>query len=152
MLRNKNETLVKLHCFCYFYLQMNNDLGKEQRLKGKKAVSEIFEGPKKSVHSFPFRAFYTVNVSKSPLAQFGISVPKKKFKRAVDRNRIKRLVKEAVRVNKAELYEVLGNRNTSIKVMVVCNANEMPNYNLVEVKIKEILKRLAQVINAYEEK
>lgn len=131
---------------------MDNSFGREQKLKGKKAVSEIFNGPKSSVNSFPFRAFYSISMSDNPVAQFGISVPKKKFKRAVDRNRIKRLVKEAIRLNNSDLKIELGNQKAAIKVMVVCNCKEIPNYNLVEVKIKEILKRLADGVQAYEKK
>lgn len=131
---------------------MENNLGKEQRLKGKKIVSELFSGPKLSVKAFPFRAFYNVVSEGEPIAKFGISVPKKKFKRAVDRNRIKRLTKEAIRVNKAALYEELRNKSVSIHVMVVCNADSIPNFNVVEIKIKEVLNRLTEGVKAYEKK
>lgn len=131
---------------------MDNSLGKNQRLKGKKVVSEIFGHRKQSVNSFPFRAFFVLEPSKESNARFGFSVPKKKFKRAVDRNKVKRLVKEAVRQNKTILAEELYSKSLSANVMIVCNANEIPKYNLVEIKIKEILERLAQSVQAYEKK
>ena len=131
---------------------MSNTLGKTERLKGVKVVSDIFGGPKKSVNSFPFRAFYTVVESDTQSAKFGISVPKKKFKKAVDRNRIKRLVKEAIRTNKTILQEDLYKQSISVHVMIVYNSDSMPNYNFVEIKIKDLLKRLAQVAVAYEKK
>lgn len=131
---------------------MSNSLGKEERLKGKKVVSEIFGKQKKSVNAYPFRAFYKIISSEESIAKFGIAVPKKKFKRAVDRNKIKRFVKEAVRINKSVLYKELDGRGISINVMLVCNTDSMPSFNIVEVKIKEILERLAQSVQAYEKK
>lgn len=131
---------------------MSYSFGKLERLKGKKTVSVIFDGPKDSVSSFPFRAFFRISFADNSKAQFGVSVPKKKFKRAVDRNQIKRLVKEVIRLNKSSLNEVLEERQATIKVMMVCSANEMPNYSIVEIKIKEILKRLVKEVQAYEEK
>ncbi len=130
---------------------MNNIFGREQKLKGKKTISEIFNGPKNSVNSFPFRAFYLISKSDKAIAKFGISVPKKKFRRAVDRNRIKRLVKESIRLNNSELNQLLRNKRFTIKVMIVCNSKEMPNYSLVNTKIKEIINRLSSVVNVYEE-
>lgn len=131
---------------------MANTFGKEHRLKGKKVVSEIFTGPKKSVNSFPFRAFYVIGVSSPSIAKFGVSVPKRKFKRAVDRNRIKRLVKEAIRTNKFALEEELDKQSLSLNTMIVFNGDALPKYNFVELKIKEILERLVQSIQTDEKK
>ena len=83
---------------------------------------------------------------------FGVSVSKKLFKSAVDRNKIKRLVKEVLRLNKLILNKELDKRNVSIHVMILFNGKKIPSYNSVEVKIKEILKRLAIGVESYEEK
>lgn len=131
---------------------MNNSLGKEERLKSKKAVSEIFSTQKSSVGSFPFRAFYTLKESENSIAKFGIAVPKKKFKRAVDRNRVKRLVKESIRINKFDLNNELKKSSLSMNIMIVCQADNLPSFNTVELKIKEVLKKLSQVVIAYEKK
>ncbi len=130
---------------------MANTLGKNQRLKGKKVVAEIFGGKKKTLSSFPFRAFYSVEKSDSPISKFGFSVSKKRFKKAVDRNKIKRLIKEAVRLNKTILEKELYKQSKSLNTMIVFNGDSMPNFNLVEVKIKDLLSRLAQSINENEE-
>ena len=131
---------------------MSESLSKEERLKGSKVVSEIFGGQKKSVHSFPFRAFYSIETSRNPSAKFGVSVPKKKFKRAVDRNRIKRLVKEALRINKTILLNELYKQSVTVNVMIICNLDSLPSFNFIEIKIKDLLKRLAQVAEVYEKK
>jgi len=129
---------------------MNNSLGKKERLKSKKAVSEIFGAQKSSVKAFPFRAFYSITESQRPIAKFGIAVPKKKFKRAVDRNRVKRLVKESIRTNKFDLNNELKKSSLSMNIMIVCQADNLPSFNTVELKIKEVLKKLSQVVIAYE--
>ena len=131
---------------------MSNSLGKKERLKGKKVVSKIFENPKNSIGLFPFKAFYSFSDSKQGESKFGVSVPKKKFKRAVDRNKIKRLIKEALRLNKTLLNKELSKRNVALHVMILFNGEKIPSYNSVEVKIKEILKRLALGVESYEEK
>ena len=145
--------MIFLHSFFLFLdYTMSNSFGKKHRLKGKKVVSKIFETPKNSISLFPFKAFYSISTSKQGQSKFGVSVPKKKFKRAVDRNKIKRLIKEALRLNKTILNKELSKRNVSIHVMVLFNADKTPSYNSVEVKIKEILKRLALGVQSYEEK
>ena len=131
---------------------MRNTLDKSQRLKGQKIVGDIFDGPKLSVASYPFRAFYTVSHEDEVNAKFGIGVPKKKFKRAVDRNHIKRLVKESLRLNKTILYAAMYNNHCAVNTMIICNAESIPSFELVETKIKELLNRLAKTIDNYEKK
>lgn len=142
--------MIFLDSFFYFYCSMSNSFGKNNRLKGKKVVSRIFEGPKKTVSSFPFRAFYSITSVKLGLVKFGASVSKKKFKRAVDRNKIKRLIKEAVRLNNSTFISRASNLNVEIHVMILFNGDKIPSYNLVEVKIKEILNRLEIDVQSYE--
>jgi ribonuclease P protein component len=131
---------------------MSENFGKEDRLKGNKIVSKIFEGPKKSLKVFPFKAYYSVSIVKGGLVKYGISVPKKKFKRAVDRNKIKRLIKEALRLNKSILSQELGKQNIEVHVMILFTDEKIPNYHFIEIKIKEILTRLALGIKSYEKK
>jgi len=131
---------------------MSKRFGKQDKVKGKKAVSRIFENPKSSITLFPFKAFYSISKSNKSNVRFAVSVPKKKFKRAVDRNKIKRLVKEVLRLNKLILNKELDKRNVSVHVMILFNGKKIPSYNSVDVKIKEILKRLAIGVQSYEEK
>ena len=138
--------------FLFLEYTMSNSFGKKDRLKGKRVVSKIFEGPKKYISLFPFKAFYSISSSNQSQSKFGVSVPKKKFKRAVDRNKIKRLIKEALRLNKTILNNELSKKNVSLHIMVLFNDEKIPSYNLVEIKIKEILKRLVLSVQSYEEK
>ena len=86
---------------------MKYTLGKEERLKSKKLIEMLYkEG--KSVKTFPLRMIYlqTNHTSNFP-AQVGVSVPKRNFKSAVDRNRIKRLMRESYRLQKEIVYNNL---------------------------------------------
>ncbi|MBW2961576.1 ribonuclease P protein component [Mesonia aestuariivivens] len=83
---------------------MNQTLGKAEKLKSKIVISKLFEEGR-SVKNFPIKLVYLplTNDAKHHLAAF--SVPKRSFKLAVDRNRLKRLLREAYRTNKHLLAE-----------------------------------------------
>lgn len=86
---------------------MKATLGKNERLKSKKKMDLLFAGGKSFAYS-PIRVIWYS--SSEPLlfpAQVMFSVPKKSFKKATDRNRIKRMMREAYRLNKEILYEPL---------------------------------------------
>lgn len=79
-------------------------LGKQERLKRRKLVEQLYlEGD--SIKVFPFKMMYlkTIHTSNFPV-QVGFSVPKRNFKLAVHRNRIKRLMRETYRLQKGIIY------------------------------------------------
>ena len=79
---------------------MRLTFGKQEKLKSRKLIERLFEEGK-SVKKYPIRLVYLQTDHTSDLpAQVGFSVPKRHFKRAVDRNRIKRLLREAYRIQK----------------------------------------------------
>jgi ribonuclease P protein component len=75
-------------------------------------------------------------------AQAGFSVPKRLFRHAVDRNRLKRLLRESYRLNKASLYEVLGHVNSSIALMLVYIAREELPYAKIESAITKAFSKI----------
>jgi len=86
---------------------MNFTLGKKERLKSKKLIERLYkEG--KSIKVFPFRMVYlqTKHTSDFPV-QVGVSVAKRNFGKAPDRNRLKRLMRETYRLQKGIVYENL---------------------------------------------
>lgn len=85
-------------------------LAKSERLKGVKAVDRIFKGPHRSVTAYPIRAVYVVGSVEPGCVPIRImvSAPKRLFKHAVDRNRVKRQLREAYRLNKQLLFEALS--------------------------------------------
>ena len=86
---------------------MKHTLGKLERLKSRKLIGRLYaEG--NSVKAFPLRMMYlqTAHTSNFP-AQVGVSVAKRNFKKAPDRNRLKRLMRETYRLQKEIVYDNL---------------------------------------------
>jgi ribonuclease P protein component len=83
---------------------MKYTLGKEERLKSRKLIERIYQEGN-SVKAFPLRMMFlqTKHTSNFP-CQVGVSVPKRNFKLAVSRNRIKRLMRETYRLQKEIVY------------------------------------------------
>lgn len=108
-------------------------LSKHERLKSKKDIDTLFLTGK-AYFVFPFKVFYllTPSVQGDVPVKFGISVPKKIFKRAVDRNSIKRKVREVYRLHKASLYEEVSKQKMSLSIMFVYTHKEEMSYHELE--------------------
>ena len=91
------------------FVLMKHTLGKEERLKSKKLIESLYQKGS-SVKAFPLRMIFvqTKHTSNFPV-QMGVSVAKRNFKLAVDRNRIKRLMRESYRLQKAIVYNNIEN-------------------------------------------
>lgn len=97
----------KITLLCKFVM-MKHTLGKKERLKSKKLIEKLYADGN-SVKNFPLRMVYvqTSHTSSYPI-QVGFSVSKRNFKRATDRNKIKRLLRETYRVQKQVVYNQLN--------------------------------------------
>ena len=113
-------------------------LGKDERLCGRKALQELFGGGHPSVSAFPVRAVYM------PGGQQGIrilvSVSKRYFKRAVKRNRIKRQLREAYRLQKELLQPLEGGLDIAF---LWTSADMLPTRKVFE-KMRNILLRIRE--------
>ncbi|MCG3165511.1 MAG: Ribonuclease P protein component [Bacteroidia bacterium] len=117
---------------------------KEERLSSRKLIEKLAaEGKSFLIHPFKVIALETKLESAYPV-QVLMTAPKKKFPRAVDRNRIKRLMREAWRKNKHTLYKTLSVQNKNLAVMLVYVSGTLPEYKLTEDKIILILQRLSK--------
>ena len=113
---------------------MNNTLGKKERLKSRKLIGRLFEEGT-SIKNFPYRLVYIVTEKSSIQSSF--SVPKRNFKKAVDRNRIKRLIKEAYRLEKENVFKEL---NFHYALMITYLGKKEPIFFDAQKKIRELLK------------
>ena len=118
-------------------------LGKSERLKSRKLIEQVFtEG--RSFAIFPYKIFYFYTPVRIILqAGFGASI--KNFGRAVDRNRIKRVTREAYRLQKESLYNNLKEKNKNLAVFFIYTGKELPAYNDVYKKMSSILQKLIQI-------
>ena len=119
---------------------------RDERLRSRKLIEKIIESGK-SIHVTPFRFSWTITELDTAFpVQIAISVPKRIFKRAVDRNRIRRLVWEVYRKNKSGLYALLKSQNIQCALLVVFNGRKVPEYGEVEKKFLITLQRFEETI------
>lgn len=119
---------------------------KKEKLKSQKEIELLFKQGK-SINHFPIRLIYKVKTEKNNVPiNFGISVPKKKIKLAVNRNLIKRRVREAYRLNNHDLKIKLLENQKEINMMMIYSSEQILSYKEIEEKIKVILSRLRDAL------
>jgi len=123
-------------------------LSKEERICSRKLIEQLFGGGNsRSMSSFPLRVVYLPTDRKitAPVAQMVISVPKRHFKHAVDRNRIKRQLREAYRQEK-HLLETASLRNPQqglLMAFVWMTGEHRPTEEVVH-RMRHLLTRIAE--------
>lgn len=122
-------------------------LDKKERLNSKAIIERLFAGGSKSFPSYPLRVVYMPQESDekdAPAASILISVPKKRFKRAVKRNLVKRQVREAYRKNKHLLLDALALKNKRLVLAFIWLDNNIHSSAEVEEKVKKLLLHIAE--------
>ena len=115
---------------------------KAERLSSKKTIKELFADGS-SFFIFPFKIVWKFTELNSDYpAQVLISVSKRNFTKAVDRNRIKRQIRESYRKNKNSLYSYATNKQKQIAFALIFSSNKKIPYKEIESKIIVILQRL----------
>lgn len=118
---------------------------KSERLSSKVEIEQLFVTGN-SFNSAPFKIIWQETIVSSVPAKIVISIPKRLFKRAVDRNRLKRLTRETYRKNKHLLYESL--KNKKILLMFIYTTKTIIDYKEMEEKIIVALQRLGKNFNS----
>ena len=117
---------------------------KEEKLKSRKAIEQLFSGGR-SFSNFPFRVLWSFNEPSTASLQTGFAVSSKHFKKAVDRNRVKRLMREAYRLQKSELQDQLKQQQKHLTVFFIYVGNELPEYQFIFDKTGNVLSRLLKI-------
>ncbi len=119
---------------------------KEERIVSNLLIETLFEkGNSQSLGAYPLRAVYLRTEHREGCApvQLLISVPKKKFKHAVDRNRVKRQIREAYRKNKT-LLEGIVTEGQMLLIAMIWLSDKHFATNEVEKRVISLLKQMAK--------
>lgn len=142
-------------------------MGKEERLRHKRLVDRLF-GEGKSFYAYPLRVVYVVSSAEETLTGFSsrhlpeasdasgcldlmkigslqvmVSVPKRKMRHAVDRVWLRRRVREAWRLSRVELREMLREKGLTMSVALVYVSDEKHPYRVISQRMVHIMDRLA---------
>ncbi len=139
---------------------MDNRFCKEERLTGKITFEKLVKKGT-SIYQFPFKVYFlsqkilshdntpnkldssSVEVANLYPAKIGISIPKRKFKRAVDRNKIKRHIRESYRnLKEIELYSFLKENNIFLEFLLVYTHHEILEAKIYTSKVRSLLIKI----------
>lgn len=117
--------------------QMDVSFGKKEKLKSQKVIGQLFvEG--KSLSVFPLKLIYLTAENQEVPVKAAVTVPKKNFKSAVRRNRIKRLLRESYRLNKGLVF---NNTQGNFAFLFLYLGKDMPSFVDIESKMKLLLEK-----------
>ena len=117
---------------------------RKEKLKSRKQIDELFlQG--KSFSVYPLRVTYRFAPSETPNVQVGVTAGKKYFKRAVDRNRMKRLMREGYRLQKTDLTELLKQKQQSAALFFMYTGKTLSNFPVIKETMSKCLERLQKL-------
>jgi ribonuclease P protein component len=114
---------------------------KKEKLKSRKQLERIFTKGK-SFTVFPVKIFYELNEEQDNIIKTGVGVSRKNFKRSVDRNRIKRLLREAYRTEKIELLNYLEQNKKQIALFFLYVDKNQPQHIFLKQNVQAAIKKL----------
>ena len=114
----------------------------EERLKSKKIIGRLFNKEGKSFAIYPLRIIWM----ETPLetfypVQIGVVVPKRHFKKAVQRNKIKRRILESYRLNKPQMHEHLQKMDKKCAMMLIYTGKEEMPYEELNHKMTILIRK-----------
>ena len=117
-------------------------LGKKEKLKSRKQIDTLF-ATGKSFTVFPIRVTYRfLGAEADSLAQIGVTVSKRYFKKAVDRNKVKRLLREAYRLQKMELASQLQQSKLKAYVFFIYTDKTIVSFDVFKSAMSSCLRKL----------
>lgn len=120
-------------------------LGKEERLKSRKQTERLFrEGKRFTI--LPFRIHYFISNTERTGLQFGVGVGTKTFPKATHRSRVKRMTREAYRLQKNALKAQLFEMGKAMDVFFIYTAKELPLYQDLFETMGKVLQKLSRII------
>ena len=124
----------------------SNTFPKSEHLCGEIRITELFTKGEAFI-SYPLRVVYLLQPKKDDAAvSVLVSVPKKRFKRAVKRNKLKRLIREAYRLNKQILTTVIEEKEMQLHVAFNYVSNDELDFATIEKKMKQALGKIVEKV------
>lgn len=128
----------------------SNTFPKSEKLCSQKSIDRLF-AKGESFIAYPLRVVYFLedeNEDSKQLPSVLVSVSKRKFKRAVKRNRVKRLIREAYRLNKQPIADLLKANNKRMDVAFLYLKDELPAYADIEKSILKTINQLSERLSS----
>ncbi len=122
-------------------------LPKKERLYGKRTLDRLFGEGSRSMSAFPIRAVYHIGTVQedSEQVRMMVSAPKRNLKHAVDRNRVKRQIREAYRLNKACIVnEANAAKPQSVMIAFIWLDKKLWPSHDVEKRVKNLMQRISE--------
>ena len=129
-------------------MKLNNAFPKSEKLTHQKLFDVLFKQGNKAFQ-YPILALWSsVTLDEKVWFQAGFSVPKKHFKKAHDRNGVKRLLREAFRTENKHLERALEEKNIQLAILFITVKNDNISFDLIQPKMRLLLKEITeQVLN-----
>ena len=117
---------------------------KSERLCSRKDIENLFSSGH-NIYNYPFRMVWLASDDEESIpAKMAVSVPVRRIKKAVTRNRVKRLIRESYRANKVYLYRHLNARGMRIYLMLIYISGTVYDYGFINQKLAELIEKFSQ--------
>ena len=117
---------------------------KSERLCSRKVIENLFSSGH-NIYNYPFRLVWLASDEEEPFpAKMAVSVPVRRIKKAVTRNRVKRLIRESYRSNKVDLYRHLNARGMRINLMLIFISGTVYDYGFINLKLAELIEKFSE--------
>ena len=128
--------------------KQRNQFPKGEHLKSRKQIDQLFAAGK-SFFVHPLKVYWkiaSIDETAPQAVKAGVSASKRNFKKAVDRNRVKRLLRETYRLNKQDLADLTASQNISLQVFFIYVDKSLPTFDSLEMKMISCLKKLKRIV------
>ncbi len=122
---------------------------KSERLKSRKTISLLFQKGR-TIRKHPLRIRWVcIDHDGEYPVQATFSIPKRLVPKAVNRNKIKRKIKEAYRLNKHLLYNALDGNENKFAIIFIYQEKTIPDYHDIEELINDMIPEIGRAFNSF---